>query len=237
MDGDLAVIVVPTPPSRRGGVLCAIEGGRFILTLFGMLGDHPPLDPEGFLRFAESLPAKEIGAFVAGAAPLGDPVPFRFPASVRRRYERLTRFPAGLLVFGDAICGFNPIYGQGMSVAALQAEALGRVLSAGRDRLAPRFFAEAARVVDTPWDMCVGGDLEYREVPGRRTRIGRLLGAYVASLRRGAQRDSRLALAFQRVANLVAPPSSLLGPRVALRVLRAALPFARPRVQAIRRSI
>jgi 2-polyprenyl-6-methoxyphenol hydroxylase-like FAD-dependent oxidoreductase len=221
MGGDLAVVVVPTPPSRRGGVLCAIEGGRFILTLFGMLGDHPPLDADGFRRFAESLPAREVGAFAASATPLGDAVPFRFPASVRRRYEKMARFPTGLLVFGDAICSFNPIYGQGMSVAALQAEALGRVLSSGRDRLAPRFFAAAARVVDTPWEMSVGGDLAYPEVPGRRTRSGRLLGAYLARLRRGAQRDPQLALAFQRVANLVAPPFSLLRPRVALRVLRA----------------
>jgi 2-polyprenyl-6-methoxyphenol hydroxylase-like FAD-dependent oxidoreductase len=220
LNGDVGVIVVPTPPSRRGGVLVAIEGGRFILTLFGLLGDHPPIDPEGFRRFAESLPARELGEFIAGAEPLGDPVPFRFPASMRRRYETMTRFPAGLLVFGDAICSFNPIYGQGMSVAALQAEALGCVLAAGPDRLATRFFAEAARIVETPWSMCVGGDLSYPEVPGRRTTIGGLLGAYLSRLRRGAQQDAQLALAFQRVANLIAPPSSLLTPRIALRVLR-----------------
>ena len=237
LDGDVGVIVVPTPPSRRGGVLMAIEDGRFILTLFGMLGDHPPLDAEGFRRFADSLPARELGGFLAGAEPLSEPVPFRFPASVRRRSEAIPRFPAGLLVFGDAICSFNPIYGQGMSAAALQAEALGRVLGGGPgrvadgpgrvadglDRLAPRFFAEAARVVDIPWEMCVGGDLEYPEVAGPRTRRGRWIGRYLSSLRRGAQRDPQLALAFQQVANLLEPPPSLLTPRVALRVLRAGL--------------
>jgi 2-polyprenyl-6-methoxyphenol hydroxylase-like FAD-dependent oxidoreductase len=218
---DAGVVVVPTPPSRRGAVLEAIEGDRFILTLFGMLGDHPPLDAEGFRQFADSLPAPDIREFLGRAEALTDAVPFRFPAGIRRRYEALPRFPEGFLVFGDAICSFNPVYGQGMSAAALQGDALGRLLAAGGERLAPRFFAEAARIVDAPWAMSVGGDLAYPEVEGRRTVQDRLIGWYLAHLRRGAQRDPALALAFQRVANLIAPPHSLLSWRVARRVWRA----------------
>jgi 2-polyprenyl-6-methoxyphenol hydroxylase-like FAD-dependent oxidoreductase len=220
LGGDIAVIVVPTPPSRRGAVLQAIEDDRYILTLFGLLGDHPPLDADGFRRFAESLPAADMRAFLAQAEPLSEAVPFRFPAGIRRRYEAMDRFPDALLVFGDAICSFNPAYGQGMSAAALQAEALGRVLVAGRERLAARFFAEAARVVDVPWNMSVGGDLAYPEVVGPRTIKGRMIGWYLGHLRRGAQRDPALALAFQRVANLIAPPESVLAGPVLRRVAR-----------------
>jgi hypothetical protein len=194
-----------------------------MVTLVGILGDHPPTDPDGFLAFARSLRFPDIYQTIRDGEPLDDPVAFRFPASVRHRYERLTRFPDGLLVVGDAVCSFNPIYGQGMSVAAAQALALRRHLERGTEPQPRRLFAELARVVDVPWDIAVGGDLAFPGVQGRRTVKVRLVNAYLARLHAAAAHDAALASAFMRVAGLVAPPESLLRPGVVLAVLRGTL--------------
>jgi 2-polyprenyl-6-methoxyphenol hydroxylase-like FAD-dependent oxidoreductase len=223
LDGDLAVLDAMTPDHPRGGALLRLEGDRWMVTLAGMLGDHPPIDPDGFLDFARSLRFPDIYQAVRDAEPLDDPVGFRFPASVRHRYERLDRFPDGLLVVGDAVCSFNPIYGQGMSVAALEALTLRRQLQRGAVPQPRRFFGDLARMVDVPWDIAVGGDLAVPGVQGRRTLKIRLVNAYIARLHAAAAHDSGLASTFVRVAGLVAPPQTLLRPKVALRVLRAGL--------------
>jgi 2-polyprenyl-6-methoxyphenol hydroxylase-like FAD-dependent oxidoreductase len=220
LGGDLAILAAATPQHPRTGALQSLEGGRWLLTLAGILGDHPPTDPDGFLDFARSLRFPDIYEAVRDAEPLDDPVGFRFPASVRHRYERLPSFPDGFLVTGDAVCSFNPIYGQGMTVAALEALTLRRHLERGAEPRPRRWFRDLARVIDVPWDMSAGGDLAFPGVQGRRTAKTRLANAYLARLHAAAAGDARLATAFIRVAGLVAPPRSLLGPGVILRVLR-----------------
>jgi hypothetical protein len=128
-----------------------------------------------------------------------------------------------VLVLGDAVASFNPIYGQGMSVAALQVLTLRRHLARGVEPQPRRFFPDIARVVDVPWDIAVGGDLVFPGAQGRRTVKVRLINAYLARLHAAAVHDADLAGAFVRVAGLVAPPESLLRPGVAFRVLRGSL--------------
>jgi 2-polyprenyl-6-methoxyphenol hydroxylase-like FAD-dependent oxidoreductase len=227
LGGDLAVLQAGTPQHPRTGALQTLEGGRWLLTLAGILGDHPPTDPDGFLAFARSLQFPDLYEIVRDAEPLDDPVAFRFPASVRHRYERLDRFPDGLLVMGDAVSSFNPVYGQGMSVAALEALTLRHHLERGAAPQPRPLFRDLARVVDVPWDMSAGGDLVFPGVQGRRTLKGRLLSAYIARLHAAAAHDASLASAFMQVAGLVAPPQTLLHPHVAVRVLRASLHPAR----------
>jgi 2-polyprenyl-6-methoxyphenol hydroxylase-like FAD-dependent oxidoreductase len=230
LGGDLAVVQAATPQHPRTGALQLLEGDRWMLTLGGILGDHPPTDPDGFLEFARSLRFPDIYQTVRDAEPLDDPVGFRFPASVRHRYERLDRFPDGLLVLGDAVSSFNPVYGQGMTVAALEALALRRHLERGAEPQPRRWFRDLAHLVDVPWEIAAGGDLVFPGVSGRRTLKTRLVNAYIVRLHAAAAHDASLAGAFVRVAGLVASPQSLLRPGIAVRVLRGSLhPAARTR--------
>ena len=220
LKGDIAVICPSAPPAKRGGVALAMEGDRWMVTLFGMLGDHPPNDDRGFLEFARSLPAPDVHEVIAQAEPLTALIPFKFPQSTRRHYESLARFPGGYLVFGDAVCSFNPIYGQGMSTAALQAAALDKCLTAGDAELAKRFFAAASKVIDAPWTMAVGGDLRYEDVDGPRTGMVKFVNWYIGKLHIAAAGDPAVARAFHRVANLLDPPPSLMQPAIAFRILQ-----------------
>lgn len=208
-----------TRDNPRTGMLGAIEGGRCILTLGGILGDYPPIDPAGFTAFAASLPFPDIAQAIEGAEPLEDPVGFRFPASARHRYERLREFPEGLLVIGDAVSSFNPIYGQGMTVAANQALALRRLLLACNTAPAPRqYFRLIAKTVDPPWDIAVSADLAFPDVPGTRTLKIRLVNAYMPRLHAAAVHDAALSAAFSRVVGLIDRPEGLLRPDRVLRV-------------------
>jgi len=162
MGGNTGVIMPPTPTGKRGGVLLAQEDDRWTLTLIGHFGNVPPVDLAGFLDYAASLPHPLIHEIVSRAEPLDSGAAIRYPASVRRQYEKMSRFPEGLLVLGDALCSFNPIYGQGMSASALEAAALQQALREGTKQLAQRFLMSAT-VVDNPWAIAVGSDLRMPE--------------------------------------------------------------------------
>jgi hypothetical protein len=216
---DVAIIPAPTPAYPRGAFLYRLPDGSVELSLTGMLGDHAPNDPDGFLDFARSLPVPEIYAAVRDAEPLDDAITFRFPASAWRHYERLTRFPERLLVMGDAVCSFNPLYAQGMTVSALESLTLQQHLRKGKIPAAAPFFRDLAKVIGGAWDFSAGADLGYPAVEGRRTMKVRVANAYVARLQNAAIHDARLGNAFIRAAGLVDPPQALLRPKNALRVL------------------
>ncbi|GAA1500224.1 FAD-binding monooxygenase [Dactylosporangium maewongense] len=216
--GMLGVLTGVTPEYPYGAALLPMEGDRWILTLAGLGDDLPPTDEAGFAAYATRLPIGDLAEVVHGARPLGPARPFRVPASVRRRYERIPRHPEGFLAFGDAICAFNPIYGQGMTVAALEALELRAAVAGGLDGLPRRFYARASKVIDTPWDMAVGGDLAFPSVPGRRTAKIRFFNWYIAKLLRAAETSPEVAVAFHRTVNLTAPPERLFAPAILRRV-------------------
>lgn len=215
-----AVLVSPTPPQKRGGTAVPIENNRWLVTLFGFHGDHPPGDVDGFREFAATLPIPDIAELLATQPWITESVDrYPFQASLRRHYEDLDRFPDGVIVTGDAIASFNPIYGQGMSVAALDALNLHHALAGGRHNLAERFFESAAESVDVVWAMTVGSDLNYPQTDGDRPVSTRLFNWYLSRLIRAAHSDRQLACDFSRVLRLEQSPTTLLRPTVLRRVL------------------
>ncbi len=228
---DDAVIVAPSPAQPRGCAVARIEGGRWLVTLMGVLGDHPPVDHEGFLDFARTVRPSIVAERLAEGDVVQPPVAIHFPASTRRRVERLKRLPAGFGLVGDAVCSFNPIYGQGITVAALEALALGRHLERGGEPRALELAREIAGVADSPWQMAAGADLAFPGVPGHRPLPARLANRYLPRLHAVAEYDPVVSTAFVRVAGLVDPPETLMTPRIMGRVLlgphRAALASSR----------
>jgi 2-polyprenyl-6-methoxyphenol hydroxylase-like FAD-dependent oxidoreductase len=172
------------------------------------------------LSFAEGFTPPHVLAAIATGEPLAEVCRFRYPESRWRRYDKMRRFPEGLVVLGDAICSFNPVYGQGMTVAALQANALRECLSQGPNDLARRYFRAAAKPIGVAWQFAVGGDLSLPEVEGHRTLALQLSNKYVDRLQTAAETDSAVAAQFFRVIGLIDPPATLLHPRMLLRAAR-----------------
>jgi 2-polyprenyl-6-methoxyphenol hydroxylase-like FAD-dependent oxidoreductase len=219
LGGRLGVTVSTIPRSRGGGAL-AVEDDRWLVTLAGILGDAPPTTPTEFTAWAATLPAPDIAELLAEAEPLGDPVPYRFRGSRWRRFDRLPAPPAGLVAIGDAVCSVNPLYAQGMTLAAQQVLVLRDQLAAPGP-LDPRAFYRAVTpVCRRVWDIATRSDLALPEVGGARPLSARVLDGYVRRVQLAAHRDPAVARAFLRVANLVDPPARLLAPSVLASVLR-----------------
>ena len=219
-------VVAPSPRHARGGGVLPVEDDRWLVTLMGLHGDYPPSDLEGLRDFAGTLPTPEPERLLEEYPPVtGETAHYRFPSNRRHRYENLDRFPGGLLVVGDAIASFNPIYAQGMSVATLEALLLHHTLgTSDLDGLAPRFFGRAKETVDIAWNMAVGADHQFPQTTGPKPQGTDFANSYLSRLTRRAHTDSELAEAFYRVLLMEEPPSSLFRPGVLWRVLKPARP-------------
>lgn len=179
--GDDKIILVGARPGQPRGIGMLIEeGGRWNVTLFGYgPAHHPPTDTEGFNAFVASLADPELATAIREAEPLSEIHTHAYPAGVRRRYDRMRRFPDRLLVMGDAMCSFNPIYGQGMTVAVLEAEVLQRCLRDGARSLPRRFFKAAQGPVEHAWKLSTGADLALPEIEARAALPDRVIGRYI----------------------------------------------------------
>jgi flavin-dependent dehydrogenase len=218
------VIVGPVPGRPTGMALFGYENDMWIFTVLGMAGVEPPCELAEMLSFADGLAPAHILAAIGTGEPLAEVCRFRYPESRWRRYDKMRRFPDGLVVLGDAICSFNPAYGQGMTVAALQAQALGDCLREGTTDLARRYFRAAAKPIGVAWQFAVGADLSVPEVEGRRPMGLRLSNRFVDRLQIAAETDIAVAEQFIRVVGLLDPPATLLHPKMLLRAARVRRP-------------
>jgi 2-polyprenyl-6-methoxyphenol hydroxylase-like FAD-dependent oxidoreductase len=171
--------------------------------------------------FAEQFAPAHLLAAIRAAEPLGEAAQHRFPSSRWRRYDKARLLPGGLLVVGDAVCSFNPIYGQGMTVAALEALALRNCLSRGTKDLPRRFFRASAKPIGQAWSLAVGGDLSLPEIQGTAPLSTRLLSGYIDRLLTAAEYDIAAFEQFLKVAWLVDAPIRLLRPSLMWRVVSA----------------
>jgi 2-polyprenyl-6-methoxyphenol hydroxylase-like FAD-dependent oxidoreductase len=210
--------------ASRGSLMLPLEGQRWIATVGGRHGDIPPGDEAGFMEYAKGLRAPTIHNAIKHAKRLGDIARFRFNESVLRHYPRVESFPRGVLPIGDAICRFNPIYGQGMSVAALEAVALGRLLAArARERdplaeLAPAYFAEVAQIIDTPWAAAAIPDFVHPDTRGERPADFEQTLKFGAGLGKLAARDPAVHRLTSEVQHLLKPRSVYQDPDLVQRV-------------------
>jgi len=219
-----AVMLASQPPSMpRTGYLWPVEGGRWMVSLMGAGGQHPPTDEDGFAEFARSLRDPVIADAISRAEPV---TPIRGHHGTTNRqwhFERMPRWPERFIALGDAVCAFNPIYGQGMTVAAIGAKALDDCLrkhstrhSAGDlDGVAAPFQRQLARCNTDAWMLSTGEDLRFPTTTGgERSAPTRALHRYLDRVVTAATRDPQMADAYIHVLGMLARPSALFAPHV-----------------------
>jgi len=220
LSGGIALVVVSDPETPRGGIALALDERRWIVSQYSMDGARPPRDHAAFVEFSRTLPGSQLTEILTDAQPLGEAATLRFPSSLRRRYERLRRFPDGLLALGDAIASFNPTFGQGITVAAKQALLLREIgARAAQHGAGSDFLHRAARITDIAWDACVGRLFWYPGVVPRPTLKMRLAHRYLPRVVARGHEDVVVATALLEVMQFLAPPASLFGWPVLRRVL------------------
>ncbi|NEM06410.1 FAD-dependent oxidoreductase [Geodermatophilus normandii] len=225
-----AVILMARPPHNpRSGFLLPIEGGRWILGLMGAAGQHPPTDEAGFTAFTRELSEPVIAETLARAEPVSDIRGHRGTAGRLAHFERLPRWPERLVVLGDAVCAFNPVYGQGITTAAIAAESLDACLLAQRrrrpagdlDGLAGRFQRELARRNADPWMLSTGEDLRYPSTTGMTaSRVLRAQHRYFDRVEIAATTDPAVTEVYARVFGMLDRPTALFRPRILTTALR-----------------
>jgi 2-polyprenyl-6-methoxyphenol hydroxylase-like FAD-dependent oxidoreductase len=229
---ELVLTVNPVPSRPTTFAMFAVENDTYLVLGGTVGGQEPPADRAELLDFvAEFAPRHAVAAIRAGE-PLGEVVHHRIPSNRWRRYDKLARTPDGLLVLGDAVCSFNPIYGQGMTIAAVEAETLGRCLHRGDLDLPQRFYAETAKTIAVAWRTAVGSDLALPQVKGRRSLSTRVGNTFMNAVLTATETDPAVAQQFFRVAWMLDGPQRLLHPSIVLRIAKALITGARNGEQA-----
>jgi 2-polyprenyl-6-methoxyphenol hydroxylase-like FAD-dependent oxidoreductase len=212
------------PHNKRAAVMLPVEGNRWILSLGGRYDEKPPADWDGFMTYTRSLRTPTVYNAIRHAKRPSEIARFGFKASRWRHFERLEKFPRALLPFGDVICRFNPIYGQGMSVAALEAEVLTGLLAAqsaesnGLAGLAGAFFAQAEKLIDTPWWAAAVPDFIDPRTEGQRPSDFEDTLKFFAALLKLAAQDAAVHKLFVEVQSLLKLRSEYRNPVLVRRV-------------------
>lgn len=218
-----SIYILAKPPfDKRGGLICPIENKRWIVTLVGSNRDYPPPDETGFLDFARSLRSPLLYEAIKTAQPLTPIYTYRGTGNHRRYYEQLSNLPDGLIAIGDAVCTFNPVYGQGMTVAALGALTLDQCLREHypQTQFPQQFYRQLAKVVNQPWLMATGEDFRWPATEGGKPNgITKLLHQYLDQILALAVKHPKIYQSFAEVMHMTKPAHTLFHPEYIFRVL------------------
>jgi 2-polyprenyl-6-methoxyphenol hydroxylase-like FAD-dependent oxidoreductase len=218
-------ILVTGAPARRSGGIFPVEGNRWLMTLIGFFEESMPKTHDDFLAFARSLPATELWEAARRLTPVSDITAYRFAGSQRRFYERLEHVPGGLISLGDSVCSFNPVYGQGMTVAAVEANLLGTMIAEVNEagdlgaRFARAWFRRIASVIDVAWNGVCIEDLRFPQLAERRPLSLRPIQWYMERVHKATHRSPEVTTQFYRVMNFLDAPTTLFRPRLMRQVL------------------
>lgn len=226
-----AAFLQAAPPERgRAAILFPIEGNRWMVTLSGGNRDYPPTDEAGFLSFVRDQASPLIYDAIRSATPVSPIYAYRATENRLRHYEQMARLPEGFILLGDAVCAFNPVYGQGMTVAALSAleldRALGRQQGSTGDRpgFARRFQKRLAKVNTLPWALATGEDSRYANAVGASPNWKtRLMHGYTDRIVAMTTHDATVRKLWLEVFQMLKPPSALFHPAILLRLLGSKL--------------
>jgi len=228
LDWQVLYLLPKAPHLKRGALVCPVEGDRWIVSLTGVAQDYPPTDEPGFLDFARSLRSSVVYDAIKDAQPLSPIYGYRNTENRLRHYEKLSRFPESFIVLGDAVCAFNPVYGQGMTVAALGALTLNQCLKQQQREhlvgLAVRFQRQLAKVNNTPWLMATAEDFRWPTTQGGYPTLGtRLMHQYLDKVMLLAVESPDTYKVWAEVIHMKTPPAALFQPSILIRSLAKAV--------------
>ena len=221
-DWKMVLLGTRYPDISGGAVVQPVEDNRWVVTLVGYAGNHPPTDEAGFEAFARNLIGRQVWEAISAAEPLSGIIGYRRTENHWRHFEGLKRWPQGLIALGDSVCAFNPVYAQGMTVSALSAEVLdGALRSSGSAGLGLAFQKKLAKMLQTPWQLATSDDFRWAgRTAGDATFFDRLMHRYIEHVLNRIQRKE-VCLTFFNVAHLVSPPVALFRPSLAIPILWA----------------
>lgn len=225
-----ALMIYPRPPinphfpgqmvNKRGGVAFHVEGDRWMVTQFGYHGDHAPTDPAAFRTWAGTLGQPDLQRVLERATLVGELRKYGYPRQVRNLYEKLAKLPGGYVVHGDAVCSFDPVFGQGMSVASAEAVLMRDIIQTRGVR--PKAIQAAfGKLIDDPWQLASAEAHLWSETRGWKPPGVGVLQKFTDRMHAAAAGDNEVYAAFLDVVHLDKKPTSLFKPKLLAKIMKA----------------
>lgn len=219
------ILIYPEPPEKRGGGIFQMEDGTALATMIGWCDEQPPVDDESFLEYARQFPQPDVYDLLKHSERCSEFRRYQYKNSIWHRYDRMERFPSGVCAVGDALCCFDPVFGQGMMAAALTAELLAECAKSNTSlaTFSEQFRKRCPEVLKVPWMMARNEDYRYREVRGRPPFGVGLMHWYTAHVHWLTGTDDDVYRTFAKVMHGLAKPDILFHPKVLGKVLASAM--------------